>query len=181
MFNDIKVIENFLSTEECDYVLNKCKVESNLSIAGTTNDKSNNRKSSVAWINNLDYVNERLIETLKNSFNINGMEIIGLGPFQFTEYKTGEYYDWHTDRTTTTYRDRFVSTVIVLNDDYVGGVLEIKNSRGDLVPIKHKMGNLYIFDSILGHRVTVVDKGIRYSLVNWVSLIKTDSVKQNIL
>ena len=108
------------------------------------------------------------------------MEVTGLGRFQFTEYNVGDHYEWHTDRSQT-YIDRFVSTVIQLNDGYSGGILEIKDSKNNLISIEQKKGNLYIFDSGLKHRVTNVDAGERYSLVNWVSLIKTNSKKQNIL
>ena len=109
------------------------------------------------------------------------MEVTGLGDYQFTEYKESEYFDWHTDSTDTIYRDRFASIVIQLNNKYTGGILEIKNLKGELVPIENKIGTLYIFNSRLFHRVTPVVDGIRYSLVNWVSLVKTDSTKQNIL
>jgi len=74
-----------------------------------------------------------------------------------------------------------VSTVIQLNDNYLGGILEIKNSKGNLIPITHKIGNLYMFNSNLRHRVTPVEEGIRYSLVNWISIIKTDPSKQNLI
>ena len=181
MFNDVKIFEDFLAPQECSDILNKCKNELELTIAGIAEGNPNERKSSIGWVDELYYVNERLKKILKESFNINGMEISGLGPFQFTEYKIGEYYGWHSDRTATTFRDRFVSTVITLNDDYDGGLLEIKDSTGDLIPMKYKIGTLYVFDSILKHRVTPVNSGIRYSLVNWVSLNKTDINKQNLL
>jgi PKHD-type hydroxylase len=181
MNNHIQVIENFLSQEECDFILNKYKNELILSKAQVANGDYKSRKSSVAWIDNLGDVNERLKNILKSRFNLNGMEVTGLGPFQFTEYKEGEFYGWHTDRDSTTFRERFTSTVIQLNEDYDGGLLEIKDTKNNLVPLKQKTGNLYVFDSGLKHRVTPVEDGIRYSLVNWISLVKTDSKKQNIL
>ena len=109
------------------------------------------------------------------------MEVTGIGPFQFTEYKEGEYFDWHTDANNDVYRDRFTSIVIQLNNTYEGGTLEIKNPKGELVPIENKIGTLYIFNSRLTHRVTSVVSGVRYSLVNWISLVRTDSTKRNLL
>jgi PKHD-type hydroxylase len=109
------------------------------------------------------------------------MEVTGLGDFQFTEYKEGEYFDWHVDSTDTIYRDRFTSIVIQLNNSYEGGILEIKNLKAELVPIENKIGTLYIFNSRLLHRVTPIIDGERYSLVNWVSLVKTNLTKQNLL
>ena len=109
------------------------------------------------------------------------MEVTRLKHYQFTEYKEGEYFDWHTDNNSTIYRDRYASIVIQLNDTYSGGILEIKNPKGELVPIENKIGTLYIFNSRLTHRVTPVVSGVRYSLVNWISLVRTDSTKRNLL
>jgi PKHD-type hydroxylase len=187
MIDNIDIFENFLSPEECDFILNNCKKELTLSDAEVYTGDSNTiptkktRKSSVAWISDLGFLNERLTNKLRETFNINGMEVTGLGDFQFTEYKEGEYFDWHVDSTDTIYRDRFTSIVIQLNNSYEGGVLEIKNLKGELVPIENKIGTLYIFNSRLTHRVTPIRAGIRYSLVNWISLVKTNSTKQNLL
>ena len=177
----IKTFENFLSQEECDFILNKYKNELILSEAQVANGDYKSRKSSVGWIDELNGVNNRLTDLLKTSYNIRGIEVTGLGPFQFTEYKVGEYFDWHSDRSREYYRDRFVSMVIQLNDNYSGGIFEIKDIKNNLIPIKQNAGNLFMFDSGLKHRVTPVMGGIRYSLVNWVSLVKTDSKKQNLL
>jgi predicted 2-oxoglutarate/Fe(II)-dependent dioxygenase YbiX len=179
--NEIKVIENFLSRDECLSILNICKETINLSNAKVIGGNPKERKSSVGWINDLGYVNERLKNVLRDSYFFNGMEVTGLGPFQFTEYKVGEFYGWHTDRDSTTFSDRFTSTVIQLNDDYDGGILEIKNTKNELVSIENRIGTLYVFDSNLRHRVTPVESGVRYSLVNWISIIKTDSSQQNLI
>lgn len=181
MNNHIKVIENFLSVDECDYILSKYKNELTLSTAQVSNGNYKSRKSSVGWIDELSGINERLTDILKSSYNISGMEVTGLGPFQFTEYKVGDYFEWHSDRISEKYRDRFTSTVIQLNDNYSGGVLEIKDMEKNIIKMEQKKGNLYVFDSGLMHRVTPVTNGERYSLVNWISLIKNNTQKQNII
>ena len=187
MIGNIDIFENFLSPEECDLILNKCKEELTLLDAQVYSDNSNttfikpNRKSSVGWISDLGFLNERLKTKLKETFKINGMEVSGLGSFQFTEYKMGDYFGWHIDSNATIYKDRFASTVIQLNDDYTGGIFEIKNLNGDLVNIENKIGSLYIFNSNLVHQVTPVKSGIRYSLVNWISLVKLPSAKQSLI
>jgi predicted 2-oxoglutarate/Fe(II)-dependent dioxygenase YbiX len=181
MNNHVEVIENFLSKDECNVILNRCKEELELSTAIVNNGNPNIRKSSIAWIDDLGEVNERLKNILKSRFNFGGVEVTGLGSFQFTEYKVGEFYEWHTDRGSTIDRKRFASTVIQLNDDYEGGLLEIKDTMGNLIPINQKLGSLYVFDSGLEHRVTPVNVNTRYSLVNWVSLVKTNVKKQNII
>lgn len=179
--NYINIIEDFLSKEECNFILNKCKEELELSTASVTDGNPNKRKSSISWVDDLGDVNERLKNILKSQFNFLGMEVTGLKSFQFTEYKVGEFYEWHTDRGPIMNRNRFVSTVIQLNDDYEGGLLEIKDTMGNLIPINQKSGSLYIFDSGLEHRVTPVNVNVRYSLVNWVSLVKTNVEKQKLI
>ena len=192
MIDNIDIFENFLSATECDFILDKCKTELTLENAKIWGDDNNDtqsnvsnvkkiRKSSIAWISDLGFLNERLTDKLRDLIKINGMEVTGLGKFQFTEYKEGEFYDWHVDSTSLVERERFVSIVIQLNDTYSGGHLEIKNTKAELIPIENKIGSLYVFNSRLLHRVSPVESGIRYSLVNWVSLIKTDLKKQNIL
>jgi predicted 2-oxoglutarate/Fe(II)-dependent dioxygenase YbiX len=185
--DNIYVFEKFLSTEECDFILNKCKAELTLSPATVYDDKAKNgnsktnRKSSVGWISDLGFLNKRLTTKLRESFRINGMEVTRLGQYQFTEYKESDYFDWHTDSTDIVYTDRFTSIVIQLNDKYTGGILEIKNIKGESVSIENKIGTLYMFSSRLVHRVTPVEEGIRYSLVNWVGLVKTEPDKQNLI
>lgn len=187
MIGNIDIFENFLSPDECGLILSKCKEELTLSDANVYKEVSNaiptkkTRKSSIGWIYDLGFLNERLTNKLRETFDINGMEVTGLGNYQFTEYKEGDYFDWHKDSTDTIFRDRFVSIVIQLNDTYEGGKLEIKNAKDELVPIENKIGTLYIFNSRLYHRVTPVDTGIRYSLVNWVSLVNTNSDKRNLI
>jgi len=179
MNSDINIFANFLTVEECGFILNKCKTELTLKrgeVYSTKLSARNSRKSSIAWATDLDFLNKRLTDILKSIYTINGWEVSGFGDYQFTEYKVGEYYDWHTDSGENVYTNRFTSIVIQLNDGYVGGKLEIKNSKNELVEIEQNIGNLYIFNSNLIHRVTTVESGIRYSLVNWISLNK---VKNN--
>ena len=85
MNNHIEVIENFLSKDECEFILFKYKNELKLSFAQTSIGIDKNRKSSVGWINELNGINERLTDLLKTSYDINGMEVTGLGPLKFTE------------------------------------------------------------------------------------------------
>ena len=86
---------------------------------------------------------------------------------QYTEYdsKKEGHYDWHIDIGEGEYAGRKLSVVLLLNDDYEGGELEIWEKG--FVP-KGK-GNLFVFPSYLLHRVTPVTEGIRKSLVLWTS------------
>ena len=177
---EINIIEDFLSDNECDYVINKCKSELTLSEFDNYYGKLN-RKQKSARIYDLEFINLKLENILKKTININGMEASGIiHKFKFAEYKVGDYFDWHTDNSVS-YTTGVITTIIELNDNYIGGNLEIKNLNGELVPIKNKKGSLYIFDSGLLHRVTEIQSGVRYSLSNWFSLIKTNKTKQNLI
>ena len=177
---NINIIENFLSTDECDFILNKCKSELTLSEIDIYNGTFN-RKQSSGRINNLGFLNLKLKNILKTLIKINGMEVSDfIHKFKFAEYKTGDYFDWHTDNSNS-YTNGFITTIIQLNDDYIGGNLEIKNSNDELIPFQNKKGSLYILNSGLMHRVTEIESGVRYSLSNWFSLVKTNKTKQNLI
>ena len=104
---------------------------------------------------------------------------------QFTEYKKGQYYDWHCDSNETPYdrpddinshgKIRKLSMTLCLSDpeEYKGGDMEFAfhDQDGDKQPkiceeIRPR-GSLIIFPSFVWHRVKPVTKGIRHSLVCW--------------
>jgi predicted 2-oxoglutarate/Fe(II)-dependent dioxygenase YbiX len=177
---EINIIEDFLSDNECDYILNKCKSELTLSEIDIYSGVFN-RKQSSGRIDDLGFVNIKLKNVLKNLIHINGMEISDfIHKFKFAEYMVGDYFDWHTDNSKS-YTNGFITAIIQLNDEYTGGSLEIKNSNDELIPFINKKGSLYIFNSALMHRVTEIESGVRYSLSNWFSLVKTNKTKQNLI
>lgn len=184
MNNDNKhiMIKSFLSKEECELVLNRCLDELNLKPAEVDSGINTNvRKSSIAFIDNIEIIDERLKQILKENIHIKGYNVTGLGPYQFTKYGVGEYYHWHTDSDNKEYKDRYCSIVIQLNDDYEGGYLQLKDFNDNTFAFEKGLGNLYIFFSNILHRVIPVKKGIRYSLVNWVSLEKIEGYKKTLL
>ena len=143
------------------------------------------RESNILFYDySLDFpnLNKKLIEIFEKEIDVKGHKVDFMHKeFQFTEYKTNGYYNWHTDSSSPSNKERYCSIVIQLNNTYSDGILEIKNIKGELVPIENKIGTLYIFNSKLWHRVTPVTSGVRYSLVNWVSLVKTNSDKQSLI
>ncbi len=177
------VIKNFLTEEECFNILTKYKSEVELTpgkiIRG---DFTNIRKSSVGFIDNIEIIDERLKSTLRDVIKIKGYEVTNLERYQFTEYKTGEFYNWHKDSDTIDdYKDRFCSIVIQLNDDYEGGYLELKDENDEITRFDIGTGNLYIFYSNITHRVVPVTNGTRYSLVNWISLKTLENFKKTLI
>ena len=186
--NRLYTVKNFLSEEECLSILTKYKAELKLKPAEVAvlvgNTFSDKRKSSIAFIDNIETIDERIKNTLKNLIQIKGFEVTGLGPYQFTEYKVGEHYDWHTDSSSIAdeYKDRFCSIVIQINDEYEGGYLQLKDEDGDsIIQLNKGIGTMYIFYSNIVHRVVPVTDGVRYSLVNWISLRKLENFKKTLL
>jgi PKHD-type hydroxylase len=62
---------------------------------------------------------------------------------------------------------RYYTCIILLNNDYKGGELEIKENVGDFI-VEKNVGDLILFPSTYMHRVLPVLDGVRYTLVNWV-------------
>jgi PKHD-type hydroxylase len=89
---------------------------------------------------------------------------------QFTRYKEGEYYKWHTDTGSspdTCCRKLSVSVQLSPETAYEGGDLQFGLLDEEAGTVSKQQGSLIIFPSIIRHRVTPVTRGVRYSLVGW--------------
>lgn len=92
---------------------------------------------------------------------------------QFTRYAApGEHYDWHIDRGGQ-FGTRKLSVTMQLSapEDYEGGDLELWFGGGEdeIMKANRDRGVMTFFPSWVMHRVKPVTKGVRYSLVCWVS------------
>jgi PKHD-type hydroxylase len=135
------------------------------------------RTTEVSWIHHTpesDWLYGRIAHIIQNvNSQFYGFDIHGLcESLQFTVY-TGDnrgHYDWHQDGGANTNSPRKLSIVIQLSDpaDYEGGDLEILTSRSPVVINKQK-GLAAVFPSYVLHRVTPVTKGIRKTLVAWIT------------
>ena len=88
---------------------------------------------------------------------------------QFTEYPEGGFYDWHMDNDVNMIHEppvRKISMTLLLSPEnqFEGGDLEI-SAPGKAA--KLKQGHAIIFASFLAHRVKLVTRGVRQSLVMW--------------
>ncbi len=177
----LHTIKSFLSEQECFDLLTKYKSELDLKPGEVVGDVFI-RKSSIAFIPNIESIDNRLKDKLKELIQLKGYEVTELGPYQFTEYKVGEYYDWHIDSDREVYKHRYCSIVIQLNDTYEGGYLQLKDESGDnTIQLDKGIGTMYIFFSNLLHRVMPVTYGVRYSLVNWVSIKQIENFKKTLI
>lgn len=181
----ILTIPNFATIEECNDIFNRCINELELidgkvyNSTGKTNSKMS-RKSKIAFISNIGNISERIISKIKDHV----AEIKGytpsLGYFQFTQYKEGDYFNWHSDSNNTIFKDRFYTIVLQLTNDYEGGEFQLL-INGNEITLEKGIGNLFIFPAETIHRIKPVTENVRYSLVNWLKLKPVDNIKKTLL
>ena len=115
------------------------------------------------------------------------------GTLQYTHYREGQYYNWHSDTALDTYHKpkqvhregenrgqeetiqvgeyvRKLSFTLQLSDptDYRGGEVEFLNSEGQRFLAPKQRGTMIVFDARTRHRVRKVKEGLRKSIVGWV-------------
>ena len=85
------------------------------------------------------------------------------------KYETGGYLPAHQDHGVSS---RVLSTVMYLNDNYVGGEMVFPNSK---VTIKPEPGSIVFFPSnfLYIHEVRPIISGTRYSMPHWYHNMKT--------
>lgn len=91
---------------------------------------------------------------------------------QLTQYSADNsgHFDWHIDLGAGPLSKRKISMSILLSDpnDYEGGDLEFFTGRKENFAGR-KQGTAILFPSYLPHRVTPVTRGVRRSMIMWVS------------
>lgn len=96
--------------------------------------------------------------------------IVEGSPFRYNEYKVGRGYKYHVDRSNKAphLKDREISVVFGLNNDYEGGDLVF--TRQD-VHTKLELGDAVVFPSNYTHphEVRPVTKGTRKTIVTWLT------------
>jgi len=131
----------------------------------------NIRQSKVTFLEGIHWINGITNQycALANSSAWN-FEISGQQSPQFTIYRPGEFYDFHTDASVLESTMRKLSVSINLSDPnaYEGGEFEMNVGDGPFfLEEMSRQGTIIVFPSDTEHRVKPVTKGIRYSLVNW--------------
>jgi PKHD-type hydroxylase len=133
------------------------------------------RKSSVMFIENSqenDWVYNKLAGLAINCNNERyWFDLLGFHQeLQLTRYSKGDFFDWHLDFGKGGISDRKLSMTMQLSDpdDYEGGDLQFMINQ-NIVNAPREKGTIIIFPSFIMHRVTPITKGIRQSIVGWVS------------
>lgn len=135
------------------------------------------RISNTSWIDlqeDSEWLYDKVADIINRlNFQYYKFDLTGLYEhMQFTIYEGNElgHYDWHLDSGGNTHTPRKLSFVLQLSDpnDYEGGELQIMTSVNPLTVRKEK-GFAVVFPSFTLHRVTPVTKGIRKTLVIWIT------------
>ena len=149
-------------------------------------DLKKKRDSNVCWFNDAWVYREiqPYIQIANNNAGWN-FEWDYSESCQFTIYKKGQYYGWHSDSWYKPYMEegptkgkiRKLSVTVTLSDpkEYKGGELEFDFRQYD--PDKPRKirtcteifpkGSVVVFPSFVWHRVKPVTQGVRHSLVLW--------------
>jgi PKHD-type hydroxylase len=128
------------------------------------------RDDNTAWI--FDRINIAIEANNERyyRFNLNGYDA-----FQYTTYDKSGKYDWHMDihlggDPGNLEETRKLSMTICLNDEYTGGEFQVNmGQEKNAITLPAKKGRAFFFPSFVIHKVAPIKKGIRKSLVVWVT------------
>ena len=154
------------------------------------------RSSQNTWINTSHWIGGWLwyyVSKINRANFLYDITDLDNETIQYTHYKEGQFYSWHSDTALDTYHKpqvRFASTVgrgqeemiqsgeyvrklsftLQLSDptDYRGGEVEFLDSEGQRFLAPKQRGTMIVFDSRTRHRVRKVKEGLRKSIVGWV-------------
>jgi PKHD-type hydroxylase len=163
------------SPEECNKIIeigNNFNVH-NSKISGNSYNP-NIRKSKNSWIElnkETQWIYDRLGQVIVNLNNkFFNFRLYGFGEYlQFTKYdEKGSFYDEHVDRGfKMPVRKMSVSVQLTDKREFKGGNLLIE--KGKLHEDCYDIGSVVCFPSFINHKVTKIKKGMRYSLVTWIT------------
>ena len=175
----VETKEPLFTPEQCQMVINcgrsekpqKAQVGMGKRPGGGLDTKK--RTTTISWLPFKEMepmyndINNFIQKANKNHFGFEDIEITEQA--QFTEYPEGGFYDWHTDTDVNMQHQppvRKISMTLLLSPEnqFEGGDLEI-SAPGKAA--KLKQGHAIIFASFLAHRVKLVTRGVRQSLVMW--------------
>lgn len=176
-YSDTCYYENAFSDEEIERVLAlAAHVEPEEATLGSERSVNPDiRRSLVRWID-VGAENVWLFDKVTaligdaNSARY-GFELSGFfEPLQVAEYQEGAFFRWHKDHGGGPHTIRKLSITVQLSDpgDYEGGNMEFLHSP-DLEVAYRSRGTAVVFPSYVMHRVTPIARGVRRSLVAWVS------------
>lgn len=166
------IVPDLITAEECARLIARTQELSRHETLVKPGDHTY-RDTDVFWLEASDPQNGWIFHKLRDavlSFNATTyrFEIDSCSDLQLGRYRVGQHYDWHCDLGGGGYSTRKLSLSLLLSDQaaYEGGELEfgVGNYTQKVTAPK---GGAVLFPSWMGHRVTPVTRGERWSLVGW--------------
>jgi hypothetical protein len=164
---NIKVVENFLSLEECSLIIDSLNskeyVEHDLQI----DDKNNPtiKRKSYMGLEIAGMQQKRVQEILEDSYDVKVIP----GSAHVAKWEPGQKLELHVDDLGRTSYNHMAS-LIYLNDDYEGGEIEFPTHN---LSLKLSAGSLIMFpgNANYPHEVKSIISGYRYTMPIWFSFI----------
>lgn len=171
--------DNIFTTEELDYLQQRCITATKNGIVGNRNEdalREDIRRCKIDWLHyssDVEWVYAKVSHAI-NSLNDSyfNFEITGFAePMQLTNYLSGNSgaYTWHRDCGKTGARKLSFTMQLTEPSDYEGGELQVLDDRSTPTTLAKKRGLIVVFPSFTLHQVTPVTKGSRQSLVAWIT------------
>lgn len=184
-FEDPRIIKNFISHEDCDYVINISKGKMQPSRTGVYREISKIRVSESSFPDNFDPIIKKIRFKCAKYTNT---PITLLEDTQVTHYNTGGYYEIHKDDCGNDSYTRLFTFIIALNDDYKGGYTEFPNinkkyklNKGDALFFSPTSGIHKIASDLAEHGGTPVTKGEKWIINQWIFCKEKTTKKHRIL
>lgn len=166
-----QVMLGIFTPEECARIVAACSSHP-LHAGQLVQEREDYRRASAAWIapdGATRFVYERIATMVAKLNGWYRYDLFGfLEPLHFIRYDEGGKFDWHLDcggdRTCT--RKLSVTVQLTSPEEYSGGGLEFC-PQGELHRSRYQ-GAATVFPSMLAHRVTPIERGVRHSIVAWI-------------
>ncbi len=163
------------------YMDKNCKTKAEvMSRSGKAETDTKTRDVLSHWLNPNDYGAPPYYTIVEDSIKkamdkyVSHIKFLGrlhLNEINLLKYEIGNFYIKHVDQSTTL--NRTISIIINLNENYEGGEVVFYNPLTNKPYSKPslKTGDIVLFPSnfLYPHQVTPIKKGVRYSIVSWLS------------
>ena len=176
-----------LSEEQCNFIINTFEEVNQWENAWVVGDVPDYRKTLVTYItqlsrahssaimkahNDVAYAYVKALEEVKRQYTYGGeqshMDYCCDEGFQLFKYPEGYYYKEHVDHgiANEEMQKRQITTVLYLNDNYVGGEITFPRQG---ISYKPEIGEVVVFPSNYTHPhiAEEIKEGTKYSCVTW--------------
>ena len=185
-----KLIENFLSKKECEYLIDlgesislmpmKSSKFINGKLVDSGKEYAGNKRMGSYFVDTtllkpeVKSISEKVL-TLSNQLSpYNGLTYNSIPKYSFNRYSDGDFLDWHEDRHEIL-NGATITHIIQLNDNYDGGYIRYI-IEGIEYSVPKIQGSVFVFDSNIPHSVDILESGNRYSINTWPGSIKKLSI-----